>query len=267
MPLKKDAAGNRYVEMELELPGTPEQIWQAVATGPGNTAWFTETSLDEHEGGKITFFFMPGVTSSGTVTAWQPPHRFAYEEAGWSGEAPPVATEITITAHSGGTCTMRMVHSLFTDRADWDDELASFEKGWPSFFRILRLYLQHGAGMRPAASQIHGNHAGSVEGAWAKLAGALSLESAKAGDVLTIRASNAGHLTGTVEYITQQHHEVLLRLSEPSAGAAMFGCQDYGSRVHVAINLRFYGDDAGSKLQHETRAWEAWMAANFPAAA
>ena len=28
------------------------------------------------------------------MRAWEPPHRFVYEEAGWSGEAPPLATEI-----------------------------------------------------------------------------------------------------------------------------------------------------------------------------
>ena len=81
-------------------------------------------------------------TSSGTVTAWEPPIRFAYEEHGWSGEAPPVATEVTVTSRSGDRCVVRMVHSLFTDKDDWDDELESFETGWPGFFEVLRLYLQ-----------------------------------------------------------------------------------------------------------------------------
>jgi hypothetical protein len=34
MAMKKDASGRRFVEVEFELPGTPEQIWNAIATGP-----------------------------------------------------------------------------------------------------------------------------------------------------------------------------------------------------------------------------------------
>ncbi|ESZ18472.1 hypothetical protein X737_18045 [Mesorhizobium sp. L48C026A00] len=35
MPIKKDETGKRWVEMEFI---TPEQVWRAIATGPGNTA-------------------------------------------------------------------------------------------------------------------------------------------------------------------------------------------------------------------------------------
>jgi len=43
MPIRKDEHGKRWVEMALVVPGTPEQAWRALATGPGNTAWFTKT--------------------------------------------------------------------------------------------------------------------------------------------------------------------------------------------------------------------------------
>ncbi len=41
MPMKRDDSGRRWVEMEFLVPGTPEQVWQAIATGPGMSAWFT----------------------------------------------------------------------------------------------------------------------------------------------------------------------------------------------------------------------------------
>ncbi len=59
----------------------------------------------------------------------------AYEEHGWSGEAPPVATEVAVTSHSGDRCVVRMVHSLFTAKDDWDDELESFETGLAGLLR------------------------------------------------------------------------------------------------------------------------------------
>ena len=50
MPIKKDGSGKRWVEMEFLAPGTPEEVWQAMATGPGNAAWFTRATVDERVG-------------------------------------------------------------------------------------------------------------------------------------------------------------------------------------------------------------------------
>ena len=267
MPLKKDAAGNRSVEMQLELAATPEQVWQAMATGQGYAAWFVPADIDERVGGDITFHFMPGVTSGGKVTIWKPPHRFGYEEYNWSGEAPPVATEITIEARSGGTCTMRMVHSLFTSRDDWDDEIAGFEKGWPGFFRILRIYLENFAGKHAAQSQARGNFNDSAKAAWTKLVDAIGLADAKVGEVKTITA-HGGRLVGTVEHdaIGSEHDEVLLRISEPGPGVANVGSYEWGGQTHVAVQLIFYGDAADSVLAREAPHWEKWITAHFPPA-
>src|SRR5688572_18555463 len=151
MPLKKDKAGRRYVEMEVLVPGTPEQVWQAIATGKGNTSWFTNTKIDERVGGKLQFDFGPNGSSTGEVTHWEPPFRFGYVEREWNKDAPPVATEITITGRAGNECLLRMVHSLFTSTDDWDDQLEGFEKGWPGFFEVLRVYLAHFAGNNAAS--------------------------------------------------------------------------------------------------------------------
>ncbi len=82
MTLKKDDGGRRWVEMEFLVPGTPEQVWQAIATGPGMTAWFTPpTSVDERVGGTIEFDFGDqdcsgeDAGSSGVITTWEPPLR------------------------------------------------------------------------------------------------------------------------------------------------------------------------------------------------
>ena len=40
MPVKKDESGRRSVQAEVEVPGTPEEVWEAIATGPGITSWF-----------------------------------------------------------------------------------------------------------------------------------------------------------------------------------------------------------------------------------
>jgi len=32
MSVKKEASGRRSVQVEVEVPGTPEEVWQAIAT-------------------------------------------------------------------------------------------------------------------------------------------------------------------------------------------------------------------------------------------
>ena len=92
MPIRHDGSGRRWVEMEVLVPGTPEQVWRAMATGPGNTAWFTATRIDERVGGALHFDFGANGSSTGEVTTWEPPLRFEYVERDWAEGAPPVAT-------------------------------------------------------------------------------------------------------------------------------------------------------------------------------
>ena len=37
--------GKRSIQLEVEVPGTPEEVWQAIATGNGTTAWFTRAEI------------------------------------------------------------------------------------------------------------------------------------------------------------------------------------------------------------------------------
>ena len=50
MSVKKEASGRRSVQVEVEVPGTPEEVWQAIATGPGISSWFVPTEFEESDG-------------------------------------------------------------------------------------------------------------------------------------------------------------------------------------------------------------------------
>lgn len=265
MPLKKDASG-RHVAVEVELPGTPEQIWQAMATGPGYSAWFAKTRIEERVGGQISFDMGGGMVSSGQVTRWEPPYRFGYEETGWSGEAPPLATELTIEAKAGGTCTVRMVHSLFTERDDWDGELESMETGWPGVFKVLRIYLRDFAGLKAAMSGPHGQFDGTHEAAWSAVSERLGLAGAKVGDRVEAVPADAPDIAGTVEDVQagKAIRSVTLRLDRPAPGVAMVATYGWGGKMHVALSLYFYGDEADQTLAREAPLWEAWMQRHFP---
>ena len=65
------------VRKEIELEATPEEVWEAIATGPGVDAWFMgRNEIEPHEGGKVRTT-MPRFTMESTVTVWDPPRRFA----------------------------------------------------------------------------------------------------------------------------------------------------------------------------------------------
>src|SRR4029434_10650787 len=97
MSVKKEASGRRSVLVEVEVPGTPEEVWQAIATGPGISSWFVPAEFELRDGntvaGKVNIG--PGMYARSVVTAWDPPRRFAAEGSGWGG-APPIADEWTV---------------------------------------------------------------------------------------------------------------------------------------------------------------------------
>jgi uncharacterized protein YndB with AHSA1/START domain len=264
MPLKKDDSGRRWVEVELLVPGTPEQVWHAIATGPGMTAWFTPTAVDERVGGAITFDFgaenCGEETSSGSVTAWEPPYRFAYEEVGWSGDAPPVATEVTITSRSGDRCVVRMVHSLFTSKDDWDDELESFESGWPSFFEVLKIYLKNFPGKPAATVGVMADRPGSASDTWSTLMTALDLVGANVGERWATPAG-APRLAGVVERVHQDANsrDVMIRLDEPGEGIALIGSYSMGETARASMSIYFYGAAAAETADAEQAKWKAWL--------
>ena len=68
MPVKKDASGHRSVQAEVEVPGTPEEVWAAIATGP-EMSCFVPTEVEQREGDVITANFGPGMESVSTITA------------------------------------------------------------------------------------------------------------------------------------------------------------------------------------------------------
>jgi uncharacterized protein YndB with AHSA1/START domain len=40
-------------ENTVEVPGTPEQVWEAIATGPGTEAWFVPAEIEGRVGGRV----------------------------------------------------------------------------------------------------------------------------------------------------------------------------------------------------------------------
>lgn len=275
MPVQHNDHGRRWVEMQIEVPGSPERVWDALATGPGNTGWFVKAEIEPQVGGRLVFDFGGGATSEGEVTTWLPSHRFGYVERDWSPGAPPVATEILILPQGDNACTVRMRHEIETTARTWDADLEGFEDGWTGFFSLLTLYLAHFAGL-PAGSfmRMFPAHTDGLT-AWSRLRDALALTGAQVGD--------RHHLAPTPEVwsgVVEQIHEdprkrwILLRLGPPEPGIVLVGTYDGGATSHAAADAHHgnvsvcryvYGDRATEHAEVLNTAWEAWITSTFPA--
>ena len=265
MSVKKEASGRRFVQVEVEVPGTPEEVWKAIATGPGISSWFVPAEFEERDGKPVAvkLNFGPGMESSSVVTAWDPPRRFAAEAPGWAPGSPPIADEWSVEARGGGICVVRVVHSLFASTDEWDNQLEGTESGWPGFFRILRIYLTHFRGQRSAMMQWMAPAAGTEAEAWETLTAALGLKGVSAGKRWTTPAGVPA-LSGVVEHVSQSPYNALLRLDKPAPGTAALGAVNFGGQSMVTLNFYLYGDQAAGTVAREAPLWQAWIQERFP---
>jgi uncharacterized protein YndB with AHSA1/START domain len=269
MSVKKEASGRRSVQVEVEVPGTPEEVWKAIATGPGISSWFVPAEFEERDGKPVAvkLNFGPGMESSSVVTAWDPPRRFAAEAPGWVPGSPIIADEWSVEARGGGVCVVRIVHSLFAETDDWDNQIEGTESGWPAYFRILRIYLTHFRRQRSAMMQWMAPAAGSEAEAWETLTAALGLKGVSAGQRWTTVATapeGVPALGGVVEHVSQSPYNVLLRLDKPGPGVAALGAVNFGGQSMVTLSFYLYGDQAAGTVARETPLWEAWVHKRFP---
>jgi uncharacterized protein YndB with AHSA1/START domain len=263
MSVKKDASGRRSVQVEVEVPGTPEEVWQAIATGPGISSWFVPTEFEENNGRPVavTMHFGPGLTPRATVTAWDAPRMYVAQGEAWGG-APPIAIEWSVEARAGGVCLVRVVNSLFASTDDWDNQLESTGSGWPGFFRTLRIYLTYFRGQRSAIAQFVAPVAGTEAEAWDALTSALGVKGVSVGQHWSAPAGVPA-VSGVVEYLTEDPYDALLRIDTPGPGVAALGAYNYGQSM-VALNFYHYGDQAADTVARETPLWQAWLQERFP---
>jgi hypothetical protein len=265
MSVKKEPSGRRSVQVETEVPGTPEEVWQAIATGPGVSAWFVPTEHVEKDGKpvEIKMNFGPGMDSVSKVTLWDPPRKHVSEAPGWGPGMPPMATEWTVEAKAGGVCIVRVVHSLFASTDDWDGQLEGTESGWPGFFRILRLYMKHFRGQSSTLLQWLVPATGTEAQVWEKLTTALAMKGVKTGDRWQAPAA-VPSLGGVVEHTSEKPYLALIRLDKPCPGVASLGAVNCGA-IMATFSFYLYGPQSAATAAREQPRWQSWIDALFPA--
>lgn len=199
--------------LEITVPGTPEEVWDAIATTEGQSAWAFPAEISEHEVKIHRAPFGPDVT--GTVVASERPRRFAYEEPVNAG-LPVLAVEFLVEARDQGTCVVRVVTGFADAGEEWEDLLDGATEGWRMSLRILLAYLTHFAGLKSTiveATFDTGRPSAERDVVARRLFDGLGLARLTAGDAFRT-PSGAPPLAGTVEYTSPGYF--LLRADEPS---------------------------------------------------
>jgi hypothetical protein len=112
------------IRREVELPATPEEVWEAVATGPGTASWL-----------------FPEEPGPNDLVESDRPHRYAVRTEGEGGYFN--AVEFVIEAREGGTAVLRYVHSGVFEEEGWDDQFDAVDGHTEFYLHTLGQYLEH----------------------------------------------------------------------------------------------------------------------------
>jgi uncharacterized protein YndB with AHSA1/START domain len=156
---------------EATVDATVDEVWNAIATGPGIDSWFMGHT--EVSDGMVRLSF-GGYTPQQRITASEPGHRFAY------GEDPEpdgrfIAYDFLIEARGGGSTSLRLVANGFLPGDDWADEFDAMTKGGAMYFATLIEYLNHFAGRAGKQLTAFGPTVADWDAGWAALGRALGI--------------------------------------------------------------------------------------------
>ncbi|MEV0202031.1 SRPBCC domain-containing protein [Nonomuraea sp. NPDC050691] len=250
--------GHRFeLPQEAAVGVTPEEVWEAIATGPGVDSWFMGRTEVTEKAVRTDF---AGLLPDSAVTASDPPHRFAHQSAtGDDGRF--VAYEFLIEGRDQGSTVVRMVTSGFLPGDDWETEYEAMRSGLAMFFATLVEYLGHFHGRPATPVTVFGPPVRDWPDAWRALYAELGL--AAAGDVMPPPGDVVGRrvaftpeglppVEGVVYFANAQ------TLGVRTSGALYRFIQGMPG-VMVVSHVLFAGGDTAA----QEPGWQAWLGRVF----
>lgn len=246
----------RSIELEVEVPGTPEEVWRAIATGPGISSWYVPHTVEEREGGAASASFGPGpeMQVEARVAAWEPPHRVLFTGPEGLGG---LAFEWLVEARDGGTCIVRLVNTGFGSGEEWDDQYDGMAEGWKLFLLNLRLHLEHFAGHTATPVLPMAMWEGPREATWSRLLSELGFPASPAVGDRVSTGHGVPPLAGTV--IEADSWRLALLVDEPAPGTAFVAAEGAGPEVGVSVWSYLYDEVGETAAEEVGPAWWAWL--------
>jgi uncharacterized protein YndB with AHSA1/START domain len=243
------------VDNEIELHATPDQVWEAIATGPGIDSWFMGRNEIEPREGGTTRMTIAGFTEEATVTAWEPERRFAFRSEENPDDGTFMAFEYLIEGRAGGSTVLRFVHNgILGD--DWEDQYDALSTGDFMYLRKLAVYLKHFPGRTSTYNLfLPGPQVADKEGVWSAFTGMFGVPPAvEAGDRGRLAVSGLEQVAVVVEFA---HRPTYLGV-RTADGLYTF---IHGYRDTVVAEYHDYSTTVDEKAIEG--AWQSWLTATF----
>jgi uncharacterized protein YndB with AHSA1/START domain len=240
------------VSKEIALDATPEQVWEAIATGPGVDSWFMGRSeIDPQVGGKNRLT-MAGRTEESTVTTWEPGSHLAFRTPDGP-EGTFMAFEYLIEGRDGGGTVLRLVHSGFLGD-DWETEYEAMQEGWNLYLHKLEVYLTHFPGRTATTVSAFRPGAGPSARAVETLKREMGLTGeVKEGDRVHLEVPGLEPVEGVVTY------SALPTLLAVRTEDAIYGFIHSGDTRGNVLVLGHHLFKKGTDQEKSQQAWQNWL--------
>jgi uncharacterized protein YndB with AHSA1/START domain len=242
------------IDQTIEVDASAEEAWDAIATGRGQDSWFMgRNTVEPREGGTATFS-VGDFTQTSTVTAWEPPTRFAF-----SSEQGAVGMfhrfDYQISERPGGGVSIRYEHTgMLGD--DWEAEYEAMREGDPAYVFKLHQYLTYFRGRYATSVEVIGPEVADRERAMAVYRRELGL-----GDDVTVdtpvkaEPEAIGTIDGVVDFVSPSF------IGVRTPDAILRFIWSFDGRSYIGHHLFAEGVDRAEA----ERAWGAWLQRAFSA--
>lgn len=240
------------IRKEIEIAASPEDVWEAIATGPGIDGWFlgVGNQVEPRVGGQVVLDFSGGQGVK-TITAWEPLHHFAY-----GGDPDPDGTlhafDFEIEGH-GDTTILRIVHSGFL-ADDWETEYDALDEGDAMYWHQIAQYVLHFRGRTPVLVSLVRPDEPDRERTLTLYRDALGLaDPIRLGDRVAIDVDGLPTIDGEIDFVSAaiigvRADDALYRFTHIPHGFAFLG-------------HRIFRNDVD--LPAVSAAWQAWLDRSF----
>ena len=240
------------IARDVEVDASPEQVWEAIATGPGWDSWFMgRNEIEPGEGGRVRWS-IGGFTAESTVTAWDPPRHFV--STGTEGpDGSMHQFDYRIDEREGGGSTIRYVHSGMLG-GDWEAEYEAMSEGDPMYLAKLAEYVTYFSGRFATPIDAHGPNAPDRERALDTFRRALGLPGPVAeGEQAHLTPEGLAPIDGVIDHVSPSF------LGVRSSDALYRFIYGFDGTTMVGHHL-FAG---GVDQRRTEEAWASWLANVF----
>ncbi len=262
---------DRQFEMSLTIEAPRDAVWQALTDAAHLTRWFApEAVCEPRVGGRMVWRWGAQHCWEQRIDALAPGEhlrtRYDSAVADGAGGRRPLFVDFHLSG-TGGTTSLRLVHSGFGPEAASTPAVAGIRSGWPVQLSSRRLALERHPGRERQLAWGVARTSLPADAAWRQLCERMdvaSLPALREGAPFAVDVPGAGPIRGTalVGPSTREFSGVAANLDD---GWFRVHCEEWAGATQVWLWPRVY-TGPGRRRDEFQRAFDALLAERFAGA-